>query len=108
MGTGGSTEGVLAAVALKILGGEILARFKPRNEKDTEALKKAGIEEKTIFTSEDLARGDNLTFTATGVIDGPLLSGVVFTPHAVITHSIVMRSATKTIRYLTTHHHDAF
>ena len=108
MGSGGSTEGVLAAVALKILGGQILARFKPRNGKDAEALKKAGIEEKTIFTSEDLARGDNLTFTATGVIDGPMLSGVVMTPHAVITHSIVMRSATKTIRYLTTHHHDAF
>ena len=106
MGSGGSTEGVLAAVALKILGGQILARFKPRNEKDAEALKKAGISEKTIFTAEDLARGDNLTFTATGVIDGPMLQGVVFTPHAVITHSIVMRSASGTVRYLTTHHHE--
>ena len=106
MGIGGSTESVLAAVAVKILGGQLLTRFKPRNEKDAEALKKLNIDVKTIFNAEDLARGDNLTFTATGVIDGPMLSGVVMTPHAIITHSIVMRSASGTIRYLTTHHHD--
>ena len=63
------------------------------------------IDEKTIYTTEDLAKGDNLTFTATGVIDGPLLQGVNFTSDYIVTHSVVMRSASKTVRYLTTHHH---
>lgn len=106
MGLGGSTEGVLAAVAIKILGGEILVRFKPRNEKDERMMKEMGVDGKKIYTSQDLAKGDNLTFTATGVIEGPLLPGVIFTPHSIITHSVVMRSASGTIRYLTTHHHE--
>lgn len=106
MGTGKSTESVLAAVAVKILGGELLARFKPKDKEEEEALKKIGIKDvKKVLTSEDLAKGDMLTFTATGVIDGPLLSGVEFTDHKIITHSVVMRSSSGTIRYITTHHH---
>ncbi len=105
IGTGGSTESVLAAVAVKILGGAIITRFKPRNEQDRIKLQELGIDEKTIFSTEDLAKGDFLTFTATGVIDGPLLPGVNFTSDYIITHSVVMRSASRTIRYLTSHHH---
>lgn len=106
MGSGGSTESVLAAVALKILGGEILCRFKPKNESDIGKIKEMGIKNiKRIFTASDLARGDQLTFTATGVIDGPLLQGVIFRKNRIITHSIVMRARSKTIRYITTHHH---
>jgi fructose-1,6-bisphosphatase II len=106
LGSGGSAEAVLAAVAMKIMGGEILARLKPRNDEDRKEMEALGLDDKTIYTSEDLAKGDNLTFTATGVIDGPMLPGVVFNPTSILTHSVVMRSKSKTIRYLTTYHHD--
>lgn len=106
MGVGASTEAVLAAAAIKILGGEILARFKPKNDSDAENIKKYGIEDLSqIYKSNDLAKGEMLTFTATGVIDGPLLSGVRITENQIITHSVVMRATSKTIRYITTHHH---
>ena len=106
LGIGGSTEGVLAAAAVKILGGTILSRFKPRNEKDIAKLHELGLDDTRILTIEDLARGDNLTFTATGIIDGPMLNGVLFKNNAIITHSVVMRAASNTIRYITTHHHE--
>ncbi|PIZ63396.1 fructose-bisphosphatase class II [Candidatus Roizmanbacteria bacterium CG_4_10_14_0_2_um_filter_39_13] len=106
LGSGGSAEAVLAAVAMKIMGGEILARLKPRNDEDRKEMAEMGLDDKTIFTSEDLARGDNLTFTATGVIDGPMLPGVIFNPSSILTHSVVMRSVSKTVRYLTTYHHE--
>lgn len=105
MGIGSSTEAVLAAAAIKILGGEILARFKPVNEAHEELIKKAGMSQKKVYRSEDLAKGKQLTFTATGVIDGPMLNGVRFSDKAIITHSIVIRGISGTIRYLTTHHH---
>ena len=105
MGTGASTEAVLAAAAIKILGGRILARFKPRSDGDAENIKKFGIDLEKIYETEDLAKGDILTFTATGVIDGPLLQGVKTTATHTITHSVVMRATSRTIRYITTHHH---
>ncbi len=96
MGIGGSTEAVLAAAAVKIFGGEMLARFKPRKESDAEDIKKAGIEDvNRIFTAEDLAKGKQLTFTAT----------VIFEKKQIITHSIVVRGVSGTVRYITTHHH---
>lgn len=105
MGVGASTEAVLAAAAIKILGGEILCRFKPKDEADSARFKDFGITDlNKIYSSEDLAKGKNLTFTATGVIDGPLLSGVVFEKDQVITHSVVMRASSETIRYITAHH----
>ncbi|MDP4011974.1 MAG: fructose-bisphosphatase class II, partial [Candidatus Roizmanbacteria bacterium] len=106
LGSGGSAEAVLAAVAMKIMGGQILARLKPRNDEDRKEMEALGLDDKTIFTSEDLAKGDNLTFTATGVIDGPMLPGVIFNPNSILTHSVVMRSVSKTVRYLTTYHHE--
>jgi len=106
LGSGGSAEAVLAAVAMKIMGGQILARLKPRNDEDRKEMEVLGLDDKTIFTSEDLAKGDNLTFTATGVIDGPMLPGVIFNPTSILTHSVVMRSKSKTVRYLTTYHHE--
>lgn len=106
MGIGGSTEAVLAAVPIKILGGEILCQFKPKNEVDIPKIKATGVKDiNKIFTAEDLAKEKELTFTATGVIDGPLLSGVIFGKNKVITHSIVIRGSSGTIRYITTHHH---
>lgn len=105
MGIGASTEAVLAAAAIKILGGEIFARFAPKDEKQKKAIEKAGIKDlKKVYSANDLARGNELTFTATGVIDGPLLQGVKFTDHHITTHSIVMRASSGTVRYITTNH----
>lgn len=106
MGIGASTEAVLAAAAVKILGGQIFVRFAPKDEKQLKLIQKAGFRNiKKIYSSDDLARGKNLTFTATGVIDGPLLPGVIFRETDIVTHSIVMRGASGTIRYITTRHH---
>jgi fructose-1,6-bisphosphatase II len=106
MGIGASAEAVLAATAIKILGGQLLCRFKPKNENDAKELKQAGINNlDKILSVEDLAKGKELTFTATGVIDGPLLSGVRFLKNAIVTHSLVIRGISGTIRYITTYHH---
>jgi len=109
MGTGGSTEAVLAAVPIKIFGGEILCRFKPRSKDDEFDIKnylsKSKINNiKKIFKSKDLAKGNQLTFTATGVIEGPMLDGVLFKPDRIITQSMVVRGLSGTVRYITTHH----
>lgn len=106
MGIGASAEAVLAATAVKILGGQLLCRFKPRNENDKKELGMVGINNlNKVFSIDDLAKGRELTFTATGVIDGPLLSGVRFYKNTIITHSIVIRGISGTVRYITTHHH---
>jgi fructose-1,6-bisphosphatase II len=104
MGIGASAESVLAAVAIKILGGQLFCRFKPKNERHAKLVEEAGLNTKKIFSIEDLAKGKILTFTATGVIDGPLLDGVRFTENSTITHSVVMRSQSGTARYITAHH----
>jgi fructose-1,6-bisphosphatase II len=109
MGIGGSTEAVLAAVALRIYNGGIICRFKPRSEKDKieikKCLKKANINNfNKVFHAKDLAKGNDLTFTATGVIEGPILKGVIFQKDRIITNSVVMRMKSGTVRYITTHH----
>jgi fructose-1,6-bisphosphatase II len=111
MGVGGSTEAVLAAVPIKIFGGGIVCRFKPRNDKDEaeirKYLKKIKISNLNhVFHARDLAQGNQLTFTATGVIDGPMLDGVVFRKNQIITHSMVVRGQSGTVRYITTHHNN--
>ncbi|MCX7955897.1 MAG: class II fructose-bisphosphatase [Patescibacteria group bacterium] len=106
MGIGGSTEAVLAAVAMKVIGGEILCRFKPKKEEDISKIKACGIKNlQEIFCADDLAKGKELSFTATGVIEGPLLDGVKFEKERIITHSMVIRGVSGTIRYIKTYHH---
>lgn len=105
LGIGASAEAVLAATAIKCLGGEFQARLKPKDEKEIERLRAMGITDiDKKLTLEDLTKGKDLTFTATGVIDGPLLQGVRYTADYCITHSVVMRVKTGTIRFLETHH----
>lgn len=108
MGVGASAEAVLAAAAIKILGGEIYARFKPKDEKHAALVKAASLTTKKIYSSEDLAKGKQLTFTATGVIDGPLLTGVRFGEKTISTHSIVIRGDSGTLRYVTALHKHPF
>jgi fructose-1,6-bisphosphatase II len=106
MGVGASAEAVLAGVAIKIMGGQLLCRFKPKDEHHLALIKKAGLTTSKIYSVNDLAKGNQLTFTATGVIDGPLLQGVRFSDPTIITHSIVIRGLSGTVRYITTHHHE--
>ena len=88
-----------------MLGGEQLVRFKPRNKEDEKQLQELGIDKTQVFTADDLAKGDSRSFTATGVTDGSLLSGVVVESDKVVTHSIVIRSISGTVRYITTNHY---
>ncbi|MBI5456972.1 class II fructose-bisphosphatase [Candidatus Kaiserbacteria bacterium] len=104
MGIGASAEAVLAATAIKALGGEILCRFKPKDEKHAKLVSDSGHTTKKIFSTNDLAKGKDLTFTATGVIDGPLLTGVRVERDIAITHSLVIQGVSGTLRYITTHH----
>ena len=105
LGIGASAEAVLAAVAIKILNGEILARFAPQNNEQLKKLAEFGLDNKRIYQTSSLAKGNHLTFTATGVIDGPLLEGVRSFNDKIMTHSVVMREKSKTIRYIKTLHH---
>ena len=105
MGIGASAEAVLASVAIKCLGGDFQARLAPKDEAQKEELREIGINDlNEILTLDDLAEGEDLTFTATGVIDGPLLKGVRVTANHCITHSVVMCVRTGTVRFLETHH----
>lgn len=104
MGIGASAEAVLAATAIKAMGGEILARFKPKDDHHAALIRKHKLTAHKIYRTDDLAKGKMLTFTATGVIDGPLLKGVRFTDTSIITHSIVIRAQSGTVRYMETRH----
>lgn len=102
---GASAEAVLAAVAIKCLGGDFQGRLTPKNDAQVAELAGMGISDpKKILGLEDLAKGEDLTFTATGVIDGPLLKGVRYQNGYCITHSVVMRVHTGTIRFIETKH----
>lgn len=107
MGTGGAPEGVIAAAAIRCLGGNFQGRLKPRNQEEIERAGRMGIKDiHRIWKIEELARG-NVMFCATGVTTGSFLKGVRFTPNGADTHSIVMRSETGTIREIhATHRFD--
>ncbi len=105
MGGGGSAEAVLAAAALRCLGGEIICRWKPKDEKHVARLAKAGITDfSRIFRAEDLAKGKDVSFTATGVMSGPLTKGVVVKSDQILTHSVVMSSNPRMVRFIKTRH----
>jgi fructose-1,6-bisphosphatase II len=104
-GTGGAPEGVLAAVALKCLGGEIQGKLVPSNEEEIERCHKMGIEVNKVLLMEDLVKGDDAIFAATGVTDGELLRGVQFTGSYGTTHSVVMRAQSGTVRFIEGRHY---
>ncbi|RFU64272.1 class II fructose-bisphosphatase [Bacillus sp. V59.32b] len=99
-GTGGAPEGVIAAVALKCLGGEIQGKLLPQSDQETERCNKMGIDLNSILRMEDLVRGDDAIFAATGVTDGELLKGVQFKENYGLTHSLVMRAKSGTVRFI--------
>ncbi|HLD18632.1 MAG TPA: class II fructose-bisphosphatase [Candidatus Nanoarchaeia archaeon] len=101
MGTGGAPEAVITAVGVKCFGGNMQALLKPHKDKFLEDARKMGFHDlNKVLTMEDLAKGNNVTFAATGITSGPLLKGVVFGRNTVTTHSVVMRARTRTIRYI--------
>ena len=104
MGIGGAPEGVLAAAALKILGGEIQARFYPEDEEERERLESMGASAEKIYTTEDLAPGKEIVFAATGITDGDILRGVRFFGGGARTHSLAMCHATRVVRFIDSIH----
>jgi len=105
MGTGGAPEGVLTAAAMRCLNGEIFGRLvvsKPEHEQRCKAM---GISDfNKVYTSKDLACGDNIIFAATGVTDGTLMKGVRFFGDGVRTSSLIMQSQPSRIRFIDTIH----
>jgi fructose-1,6-bisphosphatase II len=105
MGIGGAPEGVLAAAALRCVGGGMKGRLVFRNKEEIARAKKMGIDDiERIFDLHELAKGDKVMFSATGVTDGDMLKGVRFVPGGARTHSLVMRARTGTIRFIETQH----
>ena len=104
VGVGGTPEGVLAACALRCLGGAMFGRLIARNDAERAAILDAGFDLDRILTTTELVSGDNVFFAATGVTDGSLLRGVRFESHRIVTHSLSMRSRSGTIRYIEGRH----
>jgi fructose-1,6-bisphosphatase II len=105
LGIGGSPEAVLAASALKCVGGEIQCRLWPRDESERRFAKEEGLDLDQVLTLDDLVASDNVFFAATGVTNGEFLKGVNFRgDERAVTHSVIMRSKTGSIRYMTAVH----
>src|SRR5690606_16578586 len=105
-GIGGAPEGVLAAAALRCIGGQMQGRLQLNTEDKIARAAKMGISDpKKVYHMEEMAKGDVL-FAATGVTDGNLLSGVKFGRDSIQTHTIVMRSSSQTVREIKARHQD--
>jgi len=103
-GVGGTPEGVLSAAALKCMRGEIQGQLWPRNEAEGEAARAAGYDLDEVLTTEDLVRRDDCFFAATGITDGELLQGVRYHDVGATTQSLVMRSRSGTVRFISCRH----
>jgi fructose-1,6-bisphosphatase II len=105
LGTGGAPEGVLAAAALRCLGGGFMGRLKPRNEDEVKRAKAMGFDNvDKVLNMDDLVKTDDVTFVATGITDGDLVKGVRFFGNGARTHSIVMNGEARTVRFIETVH----
>ncbi|GAB1410887.1 class II fructose-bisphosphatase [Desulfovibrionales bacterium] len=104
LGTGGTPEGVLAACAIKALGGEILAQFDPQSDAERHRVLDFGLNLNEVLTSDMLIRDENVFFAATGISGGTFLGGVAYTGTGATTHSLVLRGKTGTIRRITSTH----
>ncbi|HIF08765.1 MAG TPA: class II fructose-bisphosphatase [Sneathiellales bacterium] len=104
LGTGGAPEGVLAAAALRCIGGQMQGRLIFRNDEERGRARNCGIDDfDRKYTMEEMAQGD-VIFAATGVTDGGMLDGIRRSPSGLTTHSVVMRAKTGTVRWIKTHH----
>jgi fructose-1,6-bisphosphatase II len=103
-GIGGTPEGVISAAAIKCMGGAQQGKLWPRNDEERKAAIDAGYDLDKVLHADDLVKGDNCFFAATGITDGDLLRGVHFTPKGATTQSLVMRSKSGTVRQINATH----
>jgi len=103
-GIGGTPEGVIAAAALKCMGGLLEGKLWPRNDEERDAALAAGYDLDRVLRTDDLVAGDNCFFAATGITDGELMKGVHFMSEWVTTQSLVMRSRSGTVRLVNARH----
>jgi fructose-1,6-bisphosphatase II len=104
MGIGGTPEGVIAACAVRALGGAMLGQLAPQRADEIDAVKNAGLDTERVLTETDLVASDDVFFAATGITDGVLLPGVHYGPDGVTTASLVMRGKTGTVRTVLAEH----
>jgi fructose-1,6-bisphosphatase II len=103
-GVGGTPEGVIAAAAMKCMGGEIQGRLWPRNDEERAAAIAAGYDLDRVLVTDDLVAGDNAFFSLTGITDGEVLKGVHYDSRGATTQSLVMRSRSGTVRTVSARH----
>jgi fructose-1,6-bisphosphatase II len=103
-GIGGTPEGVIAAAALKCMGGEIQGRLWPQGDDERQAAIAAGYDLDRVLTTNDLVQGDNAFFALTGITDGEVVKGVHYDAHGATTQSLVMRSKSGTVRFIEARH----
>ena len=105
MGKGGAPEGVIAAAAIKCMGGDMQGRLVPETEEEIRRVHEMGIADvNKVLTLDDLVSTNDVYFVATGVTNGDMLKGVRFTEKHAITHTVVMRGLTSTIRFIEAYH----
>jgi fructose-1,6-bisphosphatase II len=104
LGIGGTPEGIIAACALKCLGGVILGKLAPRDDAEKRKALDAGHDLNRILTTDDLVSSDDVFFAASGITDGELMDGVRYKPGGATTHSLVMRARSGTIRSIRSEH----
>jgi fructose-1,6-bisphosphatase II len=101
LGIGAGVEGVQAAIALKCLGGEFQGRYAPKDDEQRARAEAMGITDfEKVYQMDDLVFSDDVFFVASGVIEGPMLQGARFTSGGAVTHSVVMRARSKTVRFI--------
>src|SRR5712692_4509818 len=104
LGTGGAPEAVLAAAAIKCIGGAIQCKIWPRNDEERDKLTADGIDLEKVYMTDDLVRGNDVAFAATGITSGELVDGVQYFGWGARTSSIMMRSRSGTVRYIQARH----
>ncbi len=104
MGIGGAPEAVITACAMKCVGGDIQCRLWPRNDEEREMAAQNDIDVSKMYGIDELVRGENVFFAATGITDGEFLPGVRYFAGGATTNSVVMRAATGTVRYIESRH----
>src|SRR6266702_2848909 len=104
MGVGGATEAVLAAAAIKCIDGEIQCKIWPRSDEERQKLKSEGVDLNQVFRTDDLVKGEDVSFAATGITSGELLGGVQYFGWGARTSSVMMRSRSGTVRYIHARH----
>jgi len=103
-GIGGTPEGVIAAAAMKCMGGEIQGRLWPRNDDERQQAIDGGYDLEAVLTTDDLIKGNNCFFAVTGITDGEVLKGVHYDSRGATTQSLVMRSKSGTVRLIQSRH----